>query len=413
MNRKQVVILFVLVVVLGGAGLVIYKRQNSAQSAGDPSLGRKLLGEFPVNDVTAISIREGTNQVNLVKKDLWSVRERSDYPANYNEISDALIKLKDLKVIQTETVGASQLPRLGLASGQGSNSATTVEFKGQGDKIIRTLLLGKQHMNKSNRPNPQFGGMGDEGFPDGRYVKTGTDSGTVALVADSLSSLEPKPEQWLNKDFFKVEKVRSIQVNYPAATNSWKVTREGESGEWKLAEAKPGEQLDSTKSSGFSSALASPQFNDVATLASAPQHGLDKPTVVTLDTFDDLSYTLKVGQKTNDNYALTMALNANLPKERTPGKDEKPADKEKLDKEFREKQSKLQEKIAQEKAYEKWVYLVSSWTLDSVLKDRAQLMVEKKEEPKKETPAADASKPATTPAPAGTSTNALPKTAGP
>ena len=126
------------------------------------------------------------------------------------------------------------------------------------------------------------------------------------------------------------------------------------------------------------------------------QTGLDKPTVVTLETFDDFTYTLKLGQKTNDNLPLVLAVTAQIPKERTPGKDEKPEDKDKLDKEFKEKQKKLEEKLSQEKGYGKWIYLVSSWTVDSLLKERSQLLAEKKEEPKKEEkPAAtDSGKPA-------------------
>src|SRR3989442_11467858 len=85
-----------------------------------------------------------------------------------------------------------------------------------------------------------------------------------------------------------------------------------------------------------------------------------------------------------DNYYLSMNVPADLPKERTPGKDEKPEDKEKLDKEFKEKISKLDEKLKQEKAYEKWTYLVSKWTVDPLLKEQKDLLVEKKEEPKKE-----------------------------
>jgi hypothetical protein len=91
---------------------------------------------------------------------------------------------------------------------------------------------------------------------------------------------------------------------------------------------------------------------------------------------------VNVGKKTNDNYPLALNVSAQLAKERTPGKDEKPEDKTRLDKEFKDKQSKLEEKLAQEKGCEKWVYLVSSWTLDPLLKDRAQFLVEKKEEKK-------------------------------
>jgi hypothetical protein len=225
----------------------------------------------------------------------------------------------------------------------------------------------------------------------------------VAVVSDPLSNLEAKPDQWLNKDFFKVEKIRSIAVVYPAATNSWKVSRDTETAsDWKLADAKPDEKLDSSKTSSFSYALNSPTFNDVLLADTKPeQSGLDKPTVITLDTFDNFAYTIKLGQKTNDNLPMAVAVTAQIPKERTPGKDEKPEDKARLDKEFKDQQKKLDDKLSQEKSFQKWVYLVSNWTFDSLLKDRAQLLAEKKEEPKKdEKPAgADASKKEQPPAP--------------
>jgi hypothetical protein len=386
MNRKQLLILLVLVVVLGGAGIILHNKQKSSWEGNNPSAGKKLLGDFPINDVADIEIKQGTNALNLAKKDeKWCVRERNDYPANFSQISDLLIKLGDLKIVQSEPAGQTELARLLLVPGTSTNSALVVDFKDKSDKPIRSLLLGKKHMKKSNRPSP-MGEMDDDeggGYPDGRYVKTGSDSKDVILISDALANVDTKPDPWLNKDFFKVEKLRSVAVNFPAATNSWKLTRETESGEWKLADAKPTEQLDNSKASGAGNSLASPSFNDVS-LAKAEELGLDKPTTVTLDTFDNFTYTLKVGQKTNDNLPLIVSVAAEMPKERTPGKDEKPEDKDKLDKEFKEKQKKLEEKLAQEKPFEKWTYLVSNWTLDSLLKERSQLLVEKKEEPKKE-----------------------------
>jgi hypothetical protein len=121
------------------------------------------------------------------------------------------------------------------------------------------------------------------------------------------------------------------------------------------------------------------------------QTGLDKPTEITINTFEDFTYNIKVGQKTNDTLPLVVAVTAEIPKERAAGKDEKPEDKTRLDKEFKDKQKKLEDKLAQEQAYGKWIYLVSNWTVDSLLKQRHELLAEKKEEPKKDekTAAAD------------------------
>jgi uncharacterized protein DUF4340 len=386
MNRKQLVVLLVVFIVLGLAGWALYQRgENSWQSA-NKEIGQKLLGDLPVNDVTHLAIKQGTNQVNLVKKDdLWRVAERKDYPANYSEISGFLLKVRDLKSVQTEQVGPSQLPKLGLGAQAGTNSAVVVDFLGQNDKPIRSLFLGKKHMRKSDRPSP-YGDLGDEGWPDGRYIKVGNNSSSVALVSDAMANIEPKPEQWLNKDFFKVEKARSIAVDFPVATNSWKLTRETETGEWKLADAKPGEQLDPMKISGMSNPFSGLSFNDVDMSAKPEDLGLDKPTVLTVDTFDGFDYVVKVGRKTNETVALTLNVSAQIPKEREAGKDEKPEDKTRLDKEFKEKQKKLEDKLSQEKGFANWTYLVAGWSLDSMTKERSQLLAEKKPEPKKDEP---------------------------
>jgi hypothetical protein len=425
MKQKQLFILLILVVALGAVGYYLRRSQDSFFTGGSPSIGKKLFGELPINDVVQITIKQVTNELTLAKKDnLWRVRERNDYPANFSELSEFLIKAKDVKIVQVETVGASQLGRFALAPGAGTNSPVIVDLRDQAGKLIKSFSLGKKHMKKSDRPSP-FGEMGDEGFPDGRYVKL-NDSDAVSLISEPFSSIEPKPDQWLNKDFFKVEKIRSVVVTFPVPTNSWKLTRETESGEWKLADAKPAEQLDTGKISSVGSALSSPSFVDVASAATPEQLGLDKPTVVTVDTFDNFTYTLKVGPKTNDNYAITLSVAAQVAKDRTPGKDEKPEDKDKLDKEFKEKQKKLDEKLAQDKSFEKWIYIVSAWTLDAFVKERSQLLAEKKDEKKDDTkkdePAADEPKkeekpplsplpvPSTPPVPASTNSSpAAPK----
>ena len=180
MNLKQLGILISLVIVIGAAGLVIHNHQKSDWSGGGAEVGKKLLGtNFLFNDVAHISIKHGTNELNLVKKDdLWRVRERGNYPANFSQISEFLLKARDLKIVQIEEVGASQLGRLELSRGQGSNSAVVVQLDDQTEKPIRTLLLGKKHMRKSATPS-QF--EGEDGFADGRYVAVGTNTHQVAL----------------------------------------------------------------------------------------------------------------------------------------------------------------------------------------------------------------------------------------
>lgn len=380
MNRKQLIILIVLVVVIGGASVLFLKRQNNENLPSAQKLGQKLFPKLPINDVAQIQIKQSGTELNLVKQDdLWRVKERNNYPANFSQISDFLVKAGDLKIAQSEEVGASQLAKLELLDpSKGTGSGTQLELKDKSGKAIQSAILGKKLIKKSDRPS-QFG---DEGFPIGRYVSLPSDIKNVFVISDSLSDIEAKPENWLNKDFFKVEKVKSISLVSTNATNSWKLSRTNESSSWVLADVKAGEELDTNKVSGVANSLASPAFVDVAVDAKPEQSGLDKPLVATLETFDGFTYTLNIGKPSIENYYLTMAMNANLPKERVTGKDEKPEDKAKLDKEFLDKNKQLEEKLKREKAFEKWTYLVAKWTLDPLLRDRAQLMVEKKEETK-------------------------------
>ena len=88
MNRKQFFILFGLLLVLGGAGLKFWSRSSASWSSGGAAIGQKLLGDFDVNAVTQISVKQDANELLLAKKaERWTVAQRGDYPANFSEIS--------------------------------------------------------------------------------------------------------------------------------------------------------------------------------------------------------------------------------------------------------------------------------------------------------------------------------------
>jgi hypothetical protein len=380
MNRKQLILLVVLAVVVGGAGWYVYsKRQAGYERGAEANTLLKGVPANAINDVAQITIRQGSNEVNLARAaDGWTVKERGNYPANFETISEVLKKFWDIKVTRQVEVGPSRLPTLKLTKDAG----TLVDLKDDKGKSIATLTLGLQATGESGGESPFGGGS----FPSGRYVMRGDDVKTVALVGDPLSNVEPKPEDWLNKNWFKVEKAKSVAVTSKEATNSWKLTRETETGEWKLADAKAGEVADSSKTSGLNWLLSSPSFNDV--LVSAKN--TNDATTATIETFDGLTYTLKIARAEGENYTLNMNVAGNFPKERTPGKDEKKEDKEKLDKEFADKRKGFEEKLKNEKTFEKWTYLVSNFTVDALLKPRKEFLAEKKEEPKPEDKKSDA-----------------------
>jgi Tfp pilus assembly protein PilN len=376
MNRKQFILLLVLVVVVGAAGLLVRERSSNSWKSATAAIGQKLLPNLAVNDIAQITIKSGASELNLVRRDnRWRVRERGDYPANFSQISELLIKLADLKIAQSEEIGPSQLGRLELQPpGAGANSGTQLEFKDQAGKTLDSLLLGKKHMKKPVG-NSQPGGMGDEGWPDGRYVMAGAGAKTVAVISDPLDSAQPKPEEWLDKDFLSIEKPRTIAVQFSEPTNSWKLSRASETNDWQLADAKADEKIDSSKISSVTSAFSSPSFNDVTALNTS---STASNSVVTVETFDGFTYIARIAPRQDDNYPVSFSVAASLATERPAAKDEKAEDKAGLDKEFKGRQSKLTEKLAKEKQFENWVYQVPAYSVDEILKPRQQLLTETK-----------------------------------
>jgi len=94
------------------------------------------------------------------KDDLWRVKERAEYPANFTELGDFLRKVQELKTIEEVKVGPSQMGRLELNSPDkgGSNTATVVEFKDGKGGNLKSLLLGKKYSKSAPDDSSPMGG---------------------------------------------------------------------------------------------------------------------------------------------------------------------------------------------------------------------------------------------------------------
>jgi len=365
MNQKQLLLLVVVLAVLGGAGVMLLKKDSTSWQGGGDGAAGKLLGDLPVGEeLSRFIIQQGTNTLTLAKGEgVWSVMERGGYPANYPEISRTVLMLRDLKATQVEVVTEAQLARLELldpASSEGGG--TLIEFQDKAGKSLAALVLGKPQTRKESRP-AQFGGGGEEmEVPVGRWVRAPDDKTRVELVSDPLSNLEALPQAWLSKNFFKVEKIKSLEVVYPdETTNSFKLSRESESGDWTMAGLQEQEELDASKTSGLNYALNSPSFDDVIVEVDEVKLGLDKPTTLTIETFDGFFYEIKGGSKQEEMYPLRVAVKGRYPRERAAVEGEDESVNLQQDKEFADTLKTRDEKLAQEKSFEQWTYLVPTW----------------------------------------------------
>lgn len=378
MKGKQLALVLVLLAVVGGIALFLNHRNSAAWSETATTTSGKVL-DFPLNDVSQVTIKEGGAELNLAKKDeVWTVKERADYPADFAKISALIRKLWELKPVQDVKVGPSQLARLQLTEpAPGSTSGTLLDLKGAGDKRLAAVLLGKKNLRNPDQPAGEGGG-----FAVGRYVMAQDGSNRVFLVSDTFEEIEMKPEQWLNRDFIKIENAKSIAVEGTTPAMTWKIVRDAAAAPWKLADAKPGEEMDNAKVSSLASYLTAASFADVLPPnAPVTETGLDKPSTVRIETFDNFVYELRIGKLTGENYPLLVSVKADLPKERAAAADEKPEDKARLDQEFQTKQKQFTDKLATEEKLQARPYLIPKSTIDQLLKDRASLLAEKKPVP--------------------------------
>jgi hypothetical protein len=372
MTRKQFLILVLALIVLGGAGIVLFRQDIAAYRASGAKIGAQLLPQLKLPDVVQVRLQDAKNAVTLVRKEKgWVVRERGDYPANFQDISDLVVKLVELKVTQSEQVGPSLLPRLELNEpGKGEGAGTLVEFGGSQDKPIARVVLGKI-VKKKDPLNPLPSAV--DGVPAGRYVLPPAGGDTVVVVSDPLSKADAHPAKWLDKDFFKADRIRTLAVGPEGGAPSWKITRNEEWGQWKFAGG--GGDLDSSAAVAAANALSSMSFSDVAL---EPRPAAEKPVVAVAETFDNLTYTVKLmKQESGNEYLVKVSVAGEPPKTRTPEKNEKADQKERRDKEFAESRKRLEERVAREQGRSKWTYVVDGKDVEPLLKGRAALVAKK------------------------------------
>jgi len=296
------------------------------------------------------------------------VQERGGYPASFQEISDLMIKLIELKVTQSEQVGASLLPRLELADpGKGEGGGTLVEFKDGAGKVLAGLVLGKKVLKKDPlNPLP----AAKDGVPAGRYVRVTGGKDTVVAVSDPLGKAEASPGKWLNRDFFKVDRIRTLATGPEGGALHWKITRAEEWGQWRFA---GGGDLNPGAAVAAVNKLGSLSFDDVA--LDSGKEAAGKPLVIVAETFDNLVYTMKLaGKAKSDDYFVSFTVKGEPPKSRAPEKGEKPEDKERRDKDFAESRKRLEERIAAEQALAKWTYVIGKRELEPLLRARSEMV---------------------------------------
>ena len=374
MNRKQFLWLVLTVIIMCGAGFALFWQDINAYRDSGAKIGAQLLPPMKVGDVAKLRLQDATGEVTLAVKDkVWRVEQRGGYQADFAEISGLILKLLDLKVVQSEVVGASLHGRLNLlAPGKSKEgTGTLVELSDAAGKVLVSMVLGKVSLKKDPmNPLPNA----KDGVPAGRHILVAGKGDNVFVGSDPRAKAVARPGAWLTKDFFKIDRIKTLQLAADGGVNpsasSWKITRDEEWGQWKFATG--GGQLHPSAAVTVNNAWSGLAFTDVVL---DDKTGTDKAVTFTAQTFDDLTYTVKLGPHTNGDYVLRYTVAGTPPKTRKPEQKEKAEDTARLDKEFAENRQRLEARVMLEQARSQWAYVVPGKQVAPLLLKREQLSV--------------------------------------
>lgn len=384
MGTKTLIRLIIVLAVIGGIAAVFHFAGSGGGVSREIAKTNKskVFGEFPINDVAEIFVKSQEGELTLKKgAEAWVVEERAGYPANAEPIVGMLRKLWDLNIVQPVTIGRSQYGRLSLIApeeaGSADEAATIVTFKDSESKDLHSLWLGKIFERSEGRPDPLGGGMATS--EAGRYVKTGS-SNSVYLVGETFSDITIEPSEWIDKSFFRVEEIKAIEIVSGEKNEDWKLTRKEGEADFTLAGAKEDEKLDQNKVSSMKSAFSNAQMEDVF-IGDELKENKPEGTTFKISTFDGFNYVISVGEKNDLNeLPLAIKVSGKFEEKRAEGEEESDEEKARLDKELADSLAKLNEKLAAEKTLEGHVFKVRSYIVDSIIKNRSELLVEEEPE---------------------------------
>jgi len=361
MKGRTLITLVIVAAVLGGMAILTSHKKNRPM----PSVvGQALLPELALDKVArVVIIANGATSTVARMEDTWGVAEKHNYPADFDKLKRALVKLADLKIGQPVEVADAQRAELQLTP----ETAAQLVLQDDAGQTLAALMLGANREAQSETP-------GRGGYPDGRFVST--DGGaTVYLVADALYDFgEADPARWVNAEILNLTSgdIETIRITGPDRA-AVELKRDPADNKLILAALAEGEAFDSSKVYSVESALSYLRFEDIADPAlENAALGFDAPVIYEAKTKKGLLYVVTIGGKVPDSenrYARFSVAYAD-------GQQAAPADetedarktREAEEAKVREEATTLNTRLA------KWTYVLPSYKTESLTKQRADLL---------------------------------------
>ncbi|MBN2372641.1 DUF4340 domain-containing protein [bacterium] len=209
MSLKKTIILITILAILIG---LAYMMNKSSQKANQEAL---LFPGFDAEKARFISIKGPTNRSTLIKDaDIWKVEEEDELQADTEQVKQAIQTISE---IETENI-ISRNPSKQQIFHVDPNSALEVEIKGDGEKTLAHLYIGKN--------GPDFMST---------YIRKPDSKEVILHRGFHLRSRFDKPtDAWIDKSIIKFNEKDIEQIEFGRSDQPYIIKRED--GKWRIIE---------------------------------------------------------------------------------------------------------------------------------------------------------------------------------
>jgi hypothetical protein len=193
---NSLTILFLITVIMVVLMLITIQRPTN-DNDDEGLLFPDLFGEL--SQVDMLKFKSSQDEFTLFRKgEDWFVKERLNYPADFDLVKRALIDISDTKVLERKTDDPKFYPLLGVASADEGGEALTLTML-SGDKTIAGLVLGNERETTAKMGAKQF------------YVRRQGEP--RAWLAEGYLNINPLMLNWIKTEVIDIARERIATVN--------------------------------------------------------------------------------------------------------------------------------------------------------------------------------------------------------
>jgi len=273
---------------LGAATLVLVAIAIAVLATGDRGVSQAAPGVRAVpalagklGDVASVSVVHNGSTVTLLRDgDSWLVAEKGNYPANAAKISQVVLAMADLELVEPKTRKPDLYSRLQVEDpGKGKSSAVAIKDKSGAD--LAELIVGKRRYDRLGEGN------------DGVYVRKPGDP--QAWLARGTLDSSGEVSSWLERRILDIAENRIAKVVLTQADGTKLViSRSAPDAKFAVEDAPADAKFKSeTTTAGPAMALETLDLDDVKPAAELPVPDKDVVSAA-FTTFDGLTVDVRL-----------------------------------------------------------------------------------------------------------------------